>query len=101
MVSPTRKMRPQRKQRVEVRKKLREAQGGLCCYCERPMQVWGKPTQKGGMPKDAETMEHLRRCSEGGTNANDNLALACHECNAGRGDLDWLTYKSIKTGGLL
>jgi 5-methylcytosine-specific restriction endonuclease McrA len=45
-----------------------------------------------------ETLEHLRRKSDGGTNAIDNMALACATCNQSRGGLDWLTYKTMKMG---
>lgn len=52
------------------------------------------------LPANAETIEHLRKKEHGGTNAIDNLALACRQCNEGRGSLDWLTYKSYRMGEL-
>ncbi|WP_370881073.1 HNH endonuclease [Rhizobium mesoamericanum] len=48
------------------------------------------------MPPNAETLEHLDRRSDGGSNRRANLALACFDCNAGRGSMDWLTYTTIK-----
>lgn len=90
--------RPTTQRRRKIRSILRSKQGGKCCYCERDMLVWGKPVPKGGPPKEVETIEHLHRLDDGGTNALDNLALSCFECNVGRGSLDWLTYKSLKRG---
>lgn len=84
-----------------ARNKLRGIQKGLCCYCDKPMvrrKAAGCP--KGGWPHDTETLEHLRRKFEGGTDRCDNLALACAECNVGRGDMDWFTYKTYKQGEL-
>ncbi|MGV1793815.1 HNH endonuclease [Rhizobium sp. A37_96] len=46
----------------------------------------------------AATIEHLRRRADGGSDHSDNLALACKECNDGRGEVDWLTYRSFKRG---
>lgn len=92
------KVRPHRNVRQGIRLVLRAKQNGKCCYCERKMRVWEGKTPRGGLPKDAETLEHLRRQQEGGGHNADNLALSCYECNIGRGALDWLTYKSLKSG---
>lgn len=43
---------------------------------------------------DTESIEHLVRKEDGGTNALDNLALAHRGCNKGRGDINWFVYKS-------
>lgn len=40
------------------------------------------------------TIEHLRRRADGGKDHQDNLALACRQCNEGRGSVDWLTFTS-------
>ena len=53
---------------------------------------------KSRMLPDSESIEHLNRRAEGGANDRDNIALACHACNTGRGTVDWLTYKTIKRG---
>lgn len=81
---------------VPARNILRIKQSGKCCYCETPM------VRKHGErpPANAETLEHLRRRSDGGKSNYDNLALACYSCNVGRGATDWLTYKSLKMGEL-
>ncbi len=81
-----------------LKTKLRRAQGGACCYCGRPMTRWEKHPDEGPIPEDAETIEHLRRKAEGGTNRPDNIALACFACNRDRGEIDWLTWKTIRNG---
>jgi hypothetical protein len=48
-----------------------------------------------------ETLEHLRRKVDGGTHRNDNIALACLECNTGRGSMDWLSYTTYRRGEFL
>lgn len=75
---------------------VRARQGSDCCYCGREMGV-PRALREKAQPLD-ETLEHLRRKSEGGTDDLDNLALACNECNVGRGHMDWLTYKSFRMG---
>ncbi len=44
------------------------------------------------------SLEHLRRRCDGGTSRLDNLALACVQCNNGRGSMNWLVYTSLKRG---
>jgi hypothetical protein len=44
------------------------------------------------------TQEHLKRKCEGGSNYIGNLAIACRECNEGRGSKSWLEWKTIKMG---
>lgn len=82
------------KRRKDAYSRLSRLQRGKCCYCGVAMTATnsGKPS--------AMTVEHLRRISEGGTSRWDNLALACHECNLGRGLTDWLTYTSYRRGEL-
>ena len=47
---------------------------------------------------DYATLEHLALRSNGGKDEMGNLAMACRECNAGRGTVDWLTYTAYKRG---
>lgn len=75
---------------------LRSKQGSKCCYCGQEMTV--PPRGVAGHHPQQETLEHLRRKIDGGKNDLDNLALSCRECNVGRGSMDWLTYKTIKSG---
>lgn len=73
-------------------------QKGLCCYCERKMRLLKGYAKT--LEPDRATREHLQRKSDGGSNANDNIAAACFECNSGRGSMDWFTYKSYKMNEL-
>ncbi|WP_083764403.1 MULTISPECIES: HNH endonuclease [Chelativorans] len=79
---------------------LRERQGRRCCYCGVSLTPPIVTTKKRKPLPTSETLEHLRRQSEGGTSRRDNLALACYQCNTGRGAMDWLTYTSYRRGEL-
>lgn len=84
-----------------IRTILREKQGNRCCYCAVYMLPSGtklNSRRKRRQHPKAQTLEHLMRRAEGGTDHPDNKALACFECNSERGETDWLTYKSIKMG---
>lgn len=78
---------------------LRKKQLGLCRYCNQPMTAWKHKPHK-TPPDTAETIEHLKRQQDGGTDRLDNLALACRACNEGRGSVDWFTYKTYRSGEL-
>lgn len=80
--------------RPELRAVLRKKQDSRCCYCGLRMRI----TFKTKMLPDSETLEHLDRRADRGTNNRGNIALACHDCNTGRGSIDWLTYTTIKRG---
>lgn len=93
-------MRP-KESHSDLRAKLRRAQQGSCCYCGCKMIKYPPgPAPKGGWPSDAETLEHLTMRKYGGVIKEDNVALACYECNAGRGDIYWFTYASYRRGEL-
>lgn len=79
---------------------LRQKQGGLCCYCGCKMTPVVTPRKGKVTPPTSETIEHIQRKQDGGTNRIGNLALACFECNFQRGSMDWLTYKSWRMGEL-
>ncbi|MDL2409950.1 HNH endonuclease [Rhizobium calliandrae] len=81
---------------IQNRIKLRERQNGRCCYCDVEMVISNKPLKF--QPANEETLEHLERRAEGGRNNRDNIALACRRCNAERGAMDWLTYKTWRRG---
>lgn len=82
------------KQRDSIRRRLRTHQNGKCCYCGQVMR-----TGKLGSPY-AETIEHLQRRADGGSDGIHNLALACRSCNEGRGTMNWLVYATYKAGEL-
>lgn len=84
-----------------LRMKLRERQQMRCCYCQRALTPTVGPTKKAKPLPTSETLEHLHRVIEGGSNKHDNMALACHRCNSERGGMDWLTYTSYRRGELV
>jgi len=84
--------------RNRLRDKLRERQQGRCCYCQVALSPRVIVTKRKKATPDSETLEHLNRVIDGGTNHVDNMALACHRCNSGRGSIDWLTYTSYQRG---
>lgn len=86
--------------RPALREKLREKQGGKCCYCRVTMTPPIVATKKRKPLPTSETIEHLHRRRDGGGNQWDNIALACFRCNTGRGSTDWLTYTSYRRGEL-
>ena len=57
------------------RKARLSAQRNRCCYCGEPFTADRRPT-----------IEHLLPVSQGGDNSIGNLALACKNCNSGRGN---------------
>lgn len=81
--------------RPQLRAILRMKQGNRCCYCGVVMVISQKTVNR---PPNAETLEHLRRLADGGTNSRDNIALACFRCNTERGGLDWLSYTTYRRG---
>lgn len=84
--------------RQKFRGELFTLQEGKCCYCEREMRLASLP-HKCRTPKDYATFEHLMQKCEGGTNAQKNIKLACHQCNRKRpNNVDWMTYKSFRMG---
>lgn len=78
-----------RHQRRKLRmQKLFDRQGGLCCYCHRPM-LFDHNRRGGWIPWNAATLEHFddrlspERGKHGGT---VRTALACRRCNETRGN---------------
>lgn len=66
--------------RGKVRRRLRERDGDLCCWCKEPMNFdWPPP----GQPRsgDLATIEHIVPLSEGGDHDMSNMALAHCACN--------------------
>ena len=58
------------------RQTIAKRDGWACCWCGV------------ALTHDTATMEHLRARSKGGTNAHNNLRLACLDCNQARGSDD-------------
>lgn len=58
---------------------------GKCIHCNRKLCL-----ELDGQPLTHATLEHIVPRTHGGTNALDNLAIACFRCNSGKGHrLDW------------
>lgn len=64
--------------RASVRRRIETRAGKLCEYCRSPLEFSSDPF----------SVEHILPASKGGTDAAENLALACQGCNG---------YKSVKT----
>jgi 5-methylcytosine-specific restriction endonuclease McrA len=58
----------------------RRAWRGRCLHCNAPLVVF----ETGPQPSTV-TLEHIVPRTAGGTDALDNLALACPRCNHGKG----------------
>lgn len=75
---------------IQNRIKIREKQGGRCCYCLQPMVLSDKPPHR--QPRNAETLEHLR------PQQSRQHRFACKRCNEERGGMVWLLYTSYRRG---
>ena len=53
---------------------------GKCIHCKRKLAV-----DLDGVPQSHETVEHIIPRTHGGTDALENLAIACSRCNQGKG----------------
>jgi len=53
---------------------------GRCIHCKRKLAV-----DLEGNPLGQETVEHIIPRTHGGTDAIENLAIACSRCNQGKG----------------
>lgn len=58
----------------------RSVLAGKCIHCNRKLAI-----DLEGRPLGRETLEHIVPRHHGGTNALDNLAIACATCNQGKG----------------
>lgn len=63
-------------------------EGGLCCYCRRPMSL--DPNSKRGV-----TCEHIVAKAEGGQRIEQNIAGACRRCNYLRGHAPVVFFRHI------
>jgi len=53
---------------------------GRCIHCKRKLAI-----DLDGNPLGQETVEHIIPRTHGGTDAIENLAIACSRCNQGKG----------------
>lgn len=62
----------------ELRNRMAEAQNWRCCYC-------GCRMEGSGHEPNAPSFEHITPTVLGGTDDDDNIAIACRDCNERRG----------------
>lgn len=63
--------------------------GDRCHYCNRETRLKWIPGQ---WDPDHATLDHIIPKSKGGTNARENLVLACNACNNAKGDMPYETF---------
>ncbi len=75
---------------------MHERQQGCCYYCGTklfPYGIWPKSTKFEGARR--YQVEHAQPVSRGGTDAPDNLRLACEECNRHKGMLTEAEFLAV------
>ena len=75
---------------------MHERQQGRCYYCGTklfPYGIWPKSTKFEGARR--YQVEHAQPVSRGGTDAPDNLRLACEECNRHKGMLTEAEFLAV------
>lgn len=77
--------------------KLFNLQGGLCVYCQEPMDITKTNSD------DAPTVEHLLPRSKFRKLAKEhfNLVCACRKCNNDKGDLPLVVFLSQKRKAMI
>ncbi len=74
--------------------RLNEAQNHRCCYCghrmEHHVQVRGMT-----VPPNVPTRDHLEPRIYGGKTHEDNLLIACRQCNNLRGEMDAIAFFNL------
>jgi len=70
-------------ERSVIREVLFQQQGGRCAYCDCVMVLKrrGSRNSTSPAPRNLATLDHKIARSLGGTDAVDNLVVACHGCN--------------------
>lgn len=61
----------------QFRQDIRYSFGGLCAYCR---------------VSRADTIDHLKPRTSGGSDLRSNLVPCCHECNKSKGSMNWLEW---------
>jgi len=72
------------------------AQGGVCCYCDLPVEIPVKGNAQ--QNNKTATREHIKPKSKGGADTAGNTAVACWRCNRRRSSNNWLKFKSMMRG---
>lgn len=71
---------------------LSERQNHRCCYCGHRMS---DITKHISVSPDAGTREHVEPKSYGGVGLEENLAVACRQCNELRGNMDYVAFCNL------
>ena len=66
----------------KFRQQIKYGWGGLCAYCRC---------------NRADTLDHCKPKSKGGSSLRSNLIPACHSCNADKGSESWLVWFQRQT----
>lgn len=69
-------------ERVEVRRRIQDEQGGTCYFCSRTVCEYPMHTRP--HPDDMATLDHVLPRSRGGDDRRENLIVSCYRCNADR-----------------
>lgn len=76
-----------------------------CRYCRREVQRTDVPSCQTSADLPWPERDHIIPRKRGGTNAFENLALACSRCNQSKGDLllselpaDWPNVPAVRKG---
>lgn len=74
--------------------RLDEAQNHRCCYCghhtKTQPHLEGRPP-----PPNIPTKDHLEPCIYGGKTNEENLLIACRQCNNLRGEMEALAFYNL------
>lgn len=88
-------MKINRRRKVSLLKAYYD-QLGECFYCNR--RAWLPWEDNSGDLRLMATREHLVRQCDGGTDDDENIAMACADCNSRRGATppsDWIESRSL------
>lgn len=86
----------------KIRRELSEAQNHRCAYCGCEVaelyeiqKRFGKHIEKPEKHGQLATIDHIIPLSKNGSNAKENLVVACQKCNKFRGSMDALVFFTI------
>ena len=76
--------------RKRILRELFNIQGGLCAYCEKPMDI-----NRCNTP-NSPTIDHVIPRAAGGCDSAFNLVCACRACNNAKGDKPLVVFIAQK-----
>lgn len=84
--NPPRYSRPKRYRDYFQLRRIYDAQRGICAYCKRPMLDPRWHLQRTPIQDDWPTRDHFIPIADGGTDNDDNIVIACYQCNNAKGN---------------